>query len=339
MDTSDLRAELDRRADQMPPTASTPTRLAAVARRVRARRRRAVGGVAGLAAAGVGIGAFLVPDIGRNSTTQVEPAAPASTQATRASGSWPIRVDGNPLVLDRLTRQPVQSRTWTVTVPTLDLSVSMFCRLQPDMVREEEALRRGPIGSLRVNGQAYVGGSCGDSAYLGAQRPFAELDSRTMREYGVRAGEPFELTLTVGEDTRTAWRAQLGLGLYARTGEVREVAPGWSIPVVRGVPGDETSLLEVFTVPVRRQGGVLDVTLGQSGDPASELSFGWLVRSHQGSVVLTHDGVRTQQSTAGAVVSGVPFQDGRRIVVRTRGGEGRGTLLLAMYAPLADAQP
>jgi len=341
MDVDDLRSELARRAEQMPAELGTAARMAAVRRRVRARRQRLAGGVAA-AVLGVGVVALLPSVVDRDAAQVVEPATPTQTPSEETPGrealdlgSWPTRIDGNTFLAGRVSNSDPRTATWKMTVPRLDVSVALVCRF--DAQQFPGASRDGTlIAHFKINGHGVYGSSCGTSESLDSARPIADISGQVMRNMGVRPGKPFRVEMVLEHDGKAVpvSKAVLGLGLYAQDGEVRQVAPGWSIPVIQGVPGDETRLYEVYTSPVGRSGKVVTVTTQPSTSVGSTLSYGWLVRGRQGSFEIVVDGKTVERSTAGALSSGTPIRGKHELVLRTRGGVDQGTLVLALYEPV-----
>ncbi len=348
MDVDDLRSELARRAEQMPAELGTAARMAAVRRRVRARRQRLAGGVVGVAVLGVGVVALVPAVVDRDAAQVVEPATPTQTPSEETPGreafdpgSWPSRIDGNSLLAGRISEADSRTATWTMTVPTLDVGISIFCQFDdqdfPNARRDDSV-----ISTFSVNGDPVFGTSCGSGGTLESAHLVTHINSNTMRNMGVRPGKPFTVEMSVRHDKDLARdkapvpvsKALLGVGLYAQDGEVRQVAPGWSIPVIQGVPGDETRLYEVYTSPVGRSGNVVTVTTQPSTSVGSTLSYGWLVRGRQGSFEIVVDGKTVAGSTAGTLLSGTPIRGKHELVLRTRGGVDQGTLVLALYEPV-----
>lgn len=342
MDVDDLRNELANRAEQMPPATSTAARMAAVRRRVRARRQRLAGGVVGVAVLGVGVVALVPAVVDRDAAQVVEPATPTQTPSEETPGreafdlgSWPTRIDGNTFLAGRVSNSDPRTATWKMTVPRLDVSVALVCRF--DAQQFPGASRDGTlVAHFKINGHGVYGSSCGSSESLDSARLLADISGQVMRKMGVRPGKPFRVEMVLKHDGKAVpvSKAVVGLGLYAQDGEVRQVAPGWSIPVIQGVPGDETRLYEVYTSPVGRSGNVVTVTTAPSTSVGSTLSYGWLVRGRQGSYKLSVDGETVEQSTAGGLSSGHPIEGKHEVTLRTHGGISDGTLVLAVYEPL-----
>lgn len=348
MDVDDLRTEFARRAEQMPAATSTAARMAAVRRRVRARRQRLTGGVVSVAVLGAGAVVLLPGLVDRDGSQTVEPAAPTQTPKGETvvheefDGRWPTRIDGNTFLTGRFTEPGDDTAQWTMRVPTLDVSVSLFCHIDrqdfPDAVRDGSV-----VADFSINGNPVYGTSCGSEGALGSANLLADIDRDMMRSFGVRPGEPFELEMSlermrVGADRRNtavpSSKALLGLGLYAQDGEVRQITPGRSLPVVQGRPGDESRLTEFFTVPVARSRTLGPVVTDPSTPAGSSVSYGWAVRGLQGTSRLLKDGRIVEQSTAGGISSNMAIDGQHRLVVRARGGRTEGTLVLGVYEPI-----
>lgn len=349
MDVDDLRTEFALRAEQMPAAISTTARMAAVRRRVRARRQRLTGGVVSVAVLGAGAVVLLPAVVDRGGSQTVEPAAPTQTpngevvvQQEFDPGRWPTRIDGNRFLTSRVTEPGDDTARWTMRVPTLDVSVSLFCHIDredfPDAVRDGSV-----VAKFSINGNSVYGSSCGSQGALGSADLLADIDSDMMRRFGVRPGQPFELEMSLertrlGPDRRNTTvpssNTVLGIGLYAQDGDVRQIAPGWSLPVVQGRPGDESRLTEFFTVPVARSRTLGPVVTEPSTPAGSSVSYGWVARGPRGTSRLLEDGEIVEQSTAGGISSNVAVDGRQRLLVRARGGRTEGTLVLGVYEPI-----
>lgn len=347
MDVDDLRTEFARRAEQMPAATSTAARMAAVRRRVRARRQRLTGGVVSVAVLGAGAVVLLPGLVDRDGSQTVEPAAPTQTPKGETvfsekfdPGRWPTRIDGNTFLNGQVGRD--SNPRWTTVVPTLDVSVSLFCHLDrqdfPDAVRDVSV-----VADFSINGNPVYGTSCGSERTLESASLLADIDRDTMRSFGVRPGKPFQVEMSlermrVGAERRNtavpSSKALLGLGFYAQDGEVRQISPGRSLPVVQGRPGDESRLTQFRTVPVARSRTLGPVVTDPSAPAGSSVSFGWAVRGFRGTFQLLQDGQIVEQSAAGGISSNVPVEGGQRLVVRARGGRTEGTLVLGVYEPV-----
>lgn len=341
MDVDDLRSELARRAEQMPAELGTAARMAAVRRRVRARRQRLAGGVVGVAVLGVGVVALVPAVVDRDTGQVVAPAAPTQMPSgeqlfpvTLDPGSWPSRIDGNSLLAGRISEPGNRTATWRMTVPTLDVGLSIFCRI--DTQNFPRADRSSDVNaSITINGRAAYGTLCSTGETLESATRLSDLTA-SLRSVGVRPGKPFTVQMSVKRDgvPVPVSRALLGVGIYAQDGEVREIGPGVSLQVLQGVPGDEARLAEFYTGPVTGTKALVRVWTQRSTPAGSTVSYGWAVRGSQGTYELLVDGRTVERSTAGGVSTGEPIEAGQELVLKAQGGAREGTLFLALYEPV-----
>lgn len=334
MNVTDLGAELQARAIQVP-AAAAATRIAGVRGRIRARRRRQAGAFATVAVACLVAVGFL-PIAGDLLANRSQPPASHSKAKSADRYVFDDVLAGDPLITSAVGKRGQRDIQVVFTPLDTNLTISAFCDIRdtPDRVTEHLT------GQVTINGHESLGAGCLSDTSANSVSGGPAGDTPTERRaslarLGVLPGKPSVLRITlVSNDGQVEFNREvlLGVGLYELSAP-RLTTDGVIIPKLAESYPHDYELVSYRTARITKTTRSLTLDL-----PQAKVS-GWVtggnVTAHEGyaagttKITFGKDGGSSQVPDGGSA-SGPIGAAATTIKVEVSPGS-TGTMMLACY--------